>query len=253
MKAIEYKGDLTMKKITSIVLAGAVMLSLGACSGGSRPSDSQVTTTEATTTEATTTTTTEETTTEETTSASSSESETSKSFDEQIPSDGEVFIACGDWSANKIADNILSALRLRTGTTAESFANRFSTPPKYSYSKGVWKFTWGKVKPETNMFGDITIKAGKEDNKIVLDKDSSIKFKIYIEDSDIGTSVYERLSSQIGPDGDSADYLKTGLAINPRRCWKNTSRLYRYQKYDFKWVEITLECKVMSLPESDKE
>ena len=50
-------------------------------------------------------------------------------------------------------------MRIRTNTTAESYANRFSIKPEYSYSKGVWTFKWGKDKPKTNTFGTITIKA----------------------------------------------------------------------------------------------
>ena len=74
-----------MKKILSIVITGAVILSFSACSASSKPSDTSVETTTETTTEATTTTT-EETTTEATTTE-----ETEPGFDDLIPSDGEIY------------------------------------------------------------------------------------------------------------------------------------------------------------------
>ena len=242
-----------MKKMISIILAGAVVLGVSACKGTSNASEvSQAATTAVTTTKATTTTTTEETTTEETTTESSSETEKEKSFDELMPSEGDVFIDFSGKSSTEITENILNAIRLRTGTTAGDYAKRFSTPPKYTYSKGVWSFDWGKNKPKTNTFGKITIKAGKEDNKIVLDQNSTIKFKFYVEDRDIGSLVYDKLCKQISMDGESADYLKAGLAINPKRCGSRKSRLYRYQKYDYKWIEITVECGILPLSDAEQ-
>ena len=113
-----------MKKIMSLVMAGAVMLSLSACSAGSKPSDTSAAsvteTTLGTTTEATTTTTTEETTTEETTTESSAEPEIN--FDEMLPKEGEIFTDFKEQRYDDISDNILKALWLRTGTTAKEYA-----------------------------------------------------------------------------------------------------------------------------------
>ena len=235
-----------MKKIVSLVLAGAFMLSLGACSGSSKASETtQATTTEATTTKAATTTTT----TEETTTESTTETERVPSFDELIPKDGEIFVDLSGKSSTEIAENVLGAMRLRTGTTAESYAKRFSTVPKYTYSKGVWTFDWGKKKLKTNTFDKITITAGKDGDKIVLDQRSAVKVKFFIEEEEIGTNTYDKLRSLISLDGESTDYLKDGLAINPRRSGMNISKLFRYQKYTFKWVEITVQCDIPRVTE----
>ena len=114
-----------MKKIISTVLAGAVMLGLSACSGSSKGDETVVETTMATTTtEATTTTTTEETTTESSEEDYYDESEETLSFDELIPSDGEIFIDFNDKYSVEITENVLKAVRLRTNTPVESYVNR---------------------------------------------------------------------------------------------------------------------------------
>ena len=238
-----------MKKIISTVLAGTIMLGLGACS---KPAESSETTTVVTTTTTTTevtTTTTEETTTESTTE----ETEDEQSFDKLIPSGGEIFVDFSGMKSSEAAENILKAIRLRTNTTAESYANRFEVPPKYSYSKGVWTFDWGKKKPEPNTFGTITITAGNDDGKIVLDEKSSISFKFYIEDYNLGHNTYDRLADAIVDHGESTDYLKGGLAINPRHSTKNISILDRYEKYDFKWCECSLKVGIWPLTDEEKE
>ena len=218
-----------MKKIMSIVLVGAVALSFSACGAGSKPSESTVVTTAATTTEATTTTTTEETTTEETTT------EYVPTFDDLIPKAGEISVDFGDDSTSyQITENIFKALRLRTNTTAEDYANRFDIKPDYKYSKGVWTFSWGKNQPnDDNTFVRIEITADKEDDKIVLTKDSNLFIFFYIRDYNMGDAIYSNLSTKIGPDIDSADYLKDGYAINPGRSYHNFKRLKRMKKYDY--------------------
>lgn len=237
-----------MKKIISTIIAGAVILSLSACSGSSGQSTASVSeTTIATTTEATTTTT-AETTTEETTTTETSESK--PSFDEMIPSEGEIAIDYTDMDSSEIAPNIMKIIRIRTDTTAESFAKRFSTPPAYSYSKGVWTFTWGKKALKNNTVGKLKIKANKDGDKMVFDKDSNISFTVYIEDYEAGTRAYDKIRNQLRDDGD-AEFLKEGLAINPDRCWHRISILHRYKKYDFVGVEIDIRVSIR-LPEEEQ-
>lgn len=234
-----------MKKITSIVLAGAVMLSLSACSKSTDASESSVTaTSEQTTTEATTTTTTEETTTEETTTESSEESEEDLSFDELIPSAGEIYIDFSNKYSNEITDNLLNVLRIRTGTPVEDFVNRFTVKPDYSYEDGVWTFDWGENKPEINTFETMEIIAGNEDNKIILDEDSSVSFMVYIKDKKRGHNVYDQMSEQMGKDLESDEFLKDGLAINPRHCFLEMTCFERYDGWDFVRIEIFVKCRV---------
>ena len=243
-----------MKKIISLVMAGAVMLSLSSCSGGSKPSETVTETTVATTTKATTTTTTEETTTEETTTESSAEPEVN--FDDMIPKEGEIFTDFKDKYYIDISDNILKAFWLRTGTTAADYAARFSKKPSYSYSNGVWTFDWAKKKQKSkkkqknkntqqyDTFGKITIKANKDGDKIVLDEKSSISFTVYIQDLDYGRAVYNMLKKGINK-GMSDAYLKDGLAITPRRCYGHHSMTEKYVGLvTYVGVEITIECKV---------
>ena len=236
-----------MKKILSIVITGAVIISFSACSASSKPSDTSVETTTETTTEATTTTT-EETTTEATTTE-----ETEPGFDDLIPSDGEIFVDFGVKNSSQVSENVLKTMRIRTNTTAESYANRFSIKPEYSYSKGVWTFKWGKDKPKTNTFGTITIKAKNEDGKIVLEEKSSVTVTLLFDETDFSRGVYEQVGNSIVPDGDSSDYLKDGLAINPRNSWKNMSFQVNYQKYTFKGVVATFTCSVKVPSDSENE
>ena len=242
-----------MKKVISTVLAGAVMLSLSACSANSKTTDtgdaSGVETTAVTTTEVTTATTTEETTTES--SDETVTKETTKSFDEMIPSDGEVFVDFSGKFYTESAENIMKAIRIRTGCTAESYAKRFSVKPKYSYSKGVWTFTWGK-NANDNTFQKITIKAKNDNNKIVLDDKSTISFVIYVENRDTGHAIHEEIGEQLSRDGDSDEYLKSGLAINPKRCNYRTTCFDRLTRtIYFVRVELTIECSVMAPAESE--
>ena len=243
-----------MKKIMSLVMAGAVMLSLSACSAGSKPSDTSAAsvteTTQGTTTKATTTTTTEETTTEETTTELSAEPEIN--FDEMLPKEGEIFTDFKEERYDDISDNILKALWLRTDTTAKDYAARFSTKPSYSYSKGVWTFDWTKKKKKKgkstqpyDTFGKITIKANKDGDKIVLDEKSSISFTVYIKDLDTGRAVYNMIKKGISKDGMSDAYLKDGLAITPKRCYYNYSVTEKYKDLiKYVGVEISVKCSV---------
>ena len=234
-----------MKKITSLVLAGAVMLSLSACSKSSDASESSSTaSSEQTTTEATTTTTTEETTTEETTTESSEESEEDLSFDELIPSAGEIYIDFSDKYSIEITENLLKVLRIRTGTPAEEYANRFSVKPDYSYEDGVWTFDWGENKPDINTFVTLEITAGNDNDKIILDEDSSVSFMVYIKDKRRGHNVYDQLSDQMGKDLESDEFLKDGLAINPRHCFLEMTCFERYDGWDFVRIEIFVKCRV---------
>ena len=228
-----------MKKIISTVLAGAVMLGLSACSGSSKGDETVVETTMATTTtEATTTTTTEETTTESSEEDYYDESEENLSFDDLIPSDGEIFIDFNDKYSVEITENVLKAVRLRTNTPVESYVNRFSVKPDYSYEDGIWSFYWDD-KPETNTFETLEIKAGNVDNKIVLDEKSYIYFKISLDNLNMGRWVRDQLKDEIGPYEESDDYLKDGLAINPRDTFRNNSYLENFDGYDFLGIEIT--------------
>ena len=245
-----------MKKIISLVMAGAIMLSLSSCSAGSKPSETVTETTQATTTKATTTTTTEETTTEETTTESSAEPEVN--FDDMIPKEGEIFVDFKDKRYEDIADGMLKALWLRTGTNAADYAARFSKKPSYSYSNGVWTFDWTKKKQKSkkkqknkntqqyDVFGQIKIKANKDGDKIVLDEKSSISFKVYIKDLDIGRAVYYMIKRGISRNGMSDAYLKDGLAITPKRCYNRYSITEKYVGLvTYVGVEISVECSVM--------
>lgn len=251
-----------MKKIMSLVMAGAVMLSMSACSAGSKPSDTSAAsvteTTLGTTTEATTTTTTEETTTEETTTESSAEPEIN--FDEMIPAEGEIFVDFKEKSYEEIAKNVLKALWLRTDTTANDYAARFSKKPAYSYSKGVWSFDWskkkkkGKSKQLYDTFGKIQIKANKDGDKIVLDEKSSISFIVYIKDLDTGRAVYNVIKNEISKNGMSDAYLKDGLAITPKRCFYTYGMCEKYigliTYVDF---EINIKCSVLPAGYAESE
>lgn len=228
-----------MKKIIGIVITGAVILSFSACSASSKPSETSVVETTTQTTTEVTTTTTEETTTEATTTE-----ETEPGFDDLIPSDGEIFVDFGVKNASSVTENVLKTMRIRTNTTAESYANRFSLKPEYSYSKGVWTFKWGKDKPKTNTFGTITINAKNEDGKIVLDKKSSVKVTLLFDNTDFSRGVYEMIGNSIVLDGEPSDYLKDGLAINPRNCVNNYTYQIKYDKYTFKGVVVTFTCAV---------
>ena len=171
-------------------------------------------------------------------------------FDEMIPSDGEIFIDFTDKNPTDIIQNILKITRIRTNTTAESFAKRFSSPPKYSYSKGVWTFTWGKKALKKNTLGKLKIRAKKDGDKMVFDRFSYVSFTIYIEDYDNGTSAYDKLRNQLKGDGDT-EYLKDGLAINPDHCGYKIGILRRYKKYDFVGIEINAEISVR-LPKEEQ-
>lgn len=87
-----------------------------------------------------------------------------------------------------------------------------------------------------------------------LDKyNASISFMLYIEDYNLGHNTYDRLADAIVHHGESTDYLKGGLAINPRHSTKNISILDRYEKYDFKWCECSLKCGIWPLTDEEKE
>ena len=143
-----------MKKTISIVLAGAVLLSLSACSEVFETIDTSVPTITTRTTQATTTTTTTQaTTTEITEEYVMFEQDEYKSFDELIPSDGEIFMDFEGKPSADIAENILKVTRIRTNTTIESYVKRFEIPPEYTYEDGVWSFYWDDENmPETNTF-----------------------------------------------------------------------------------------------------
>lgn len=242
-----------MKKIISTVLAGAVMLSLSACSGSSKATDAgtSATTTRETTTKATTTTTTEETTTESSEEDVIDESEDDESFDSMIPSDGEIYIDLSGKPSYEISENVYNVLRLRTNTTIESYVNRFSVRPEYTYEDGVWYFEWGDEKPETNTFGTLEIRAGNEDGKIVLDQDSSIYLTLSFDDMKLAQRVYNIVSRDIGMDVESDEYLDAGLAINPKNCYNRLTHQDFYDGYTYTGSAITIECKIKLRTESE--
>lgn len=247
-----------MKKIVSTVLAGAVMLSLSACSGSSKETETSATTaqtTTATTTEATTTTTTEETTFETAEEYVMFETEEYKSFDELIPSDGEIFMDFEGKPSVDIAENILNAIRIRTNTPIESYVNRFEIPPEYTYEDGVWSFYWDDENmPETNTFIVLEITAGNEDGKIVLDQDSSVHVKCYMMEEKRCGWVYDRIADEMQMDGESHDFLKGGLAINPRCSRHNISHTDNYQGYvTYIRSEIEITCKTPALTDEELE
>ena len=236
-------GDPTMKKITSIVLAGAVMLSLSACSGSSKNDETTVTTTATTTTEATTTTTTEETTTESSEEDYYDDTEESLNFDDLIPSDGEIFIDFSDKYSVEVTDNVLKVLRLKDNTPVESFVNRFDVKPDYSYEDGIWSFYW-EDKPEINTFDTIEIKADNVDGKIVLTEDSYMNLVFSLDNLKKGRLIHDQLKDEIGPFEDPEDYLTVGLAINPRNTLRNNSYLENFDGYEFLYVQFTFKCYV---------
>ena len=242
-----------MKKLISTVIAGTVVLSLCACSKPAETSASVAETTKATTTQVTTTTTTtEETTTEETEAYVIYEEEEWKSFDELIPSDGEIFMDFLGKNSVEISDNILNATRIRTNTPVETYAKRFEIQPEYTYEDGVWSFYWDDENmPETNTFITLEIKAGNEDGKIVLDQDSSVYIVCYMMEEKRARFVYERLVDETQMDGESNEYLKDGLAINPRRSGHDVSFTGNYDGYDFIRCEIKLRCNIPPLTEED--
>ena len=243
-----------MKKIISTVLAGAVMLSLSACSEVFETIDTSVpTVTTRTTTQTTTaTTTTQATTTETTEEYVMFEQDEYKSFDELIPSDGEIFMDFEGKPSADIAENILKVLRIRTNTPIESYVKRFEIPPEYTYEDGVWSFYWDDENmPETNTFIILEITAGNEDGKIVLDQNSSVHVKCYMMDDERCGWVYERIADEIQWEGESHDYLKGGLAINPRCSGHNFSYTGNYQGFTYIRSEIDIKCNIPPLTDED--
>ena len=272
-----------MKKILSVILAGAVMLSLSACvsnAGSNGPdesieeiqSESEVAEEETSETAVVETSETSDETTiepsDETGVVSSDESVAdpgeavvaeSESGETKVsePSvaafaddktSGKIFINFNKSNYNDIPANVRKIVSLDSTLTPDEFAGRFSTKPKYSYKNGVWTFEWEGNKDSKNTYRLITIKAKNVDNKIVLDKDSRISVSMLFEDHDMAQNVMNRLCETFN-EATPYDILKGGLKIDPDYC-DNYEAIVEDEFTGYGATEVLVEC---SLPNWVKE
>ena len=280
---LEIIGGKTVKKILSVILAGAVMLSLSACvsnAGSNGPdesieeiqSESEVAEEETSETAVVETSETSDETTiepsDETGVVSSDESVAypgeavvaeSESGETKVsePSvaafaddktSGKIFINFNKSNYNDIPANVRKIVSLDSTLTPDEFAGRFSTKPKYSYKNGVWTFEWEGNKDSKNTYRLITIKAKNVDNKIVLDKDSRISVSMLFEDHDMAQNVMNRLCETFN-EATPYDILKGGLKIDPDYC-DNYEAIVEDEFTGYGATEVLVEC---SLPNWVKE
>ena len=280
---LEIIGGKTVKKILSVILAGAVMLSLSACvsnAGSNGPdesieeiqSESEVAEEETSETAVVETSeTSDETTIEpsddtgvvssdesvadpgeavvaESESGETKVSEPSVAAFADDKTSGKIFINFNKSNYNDIPANVRKIVSLDSTLTPDEFAGRFSTKPKYSYKNGVWTFEWEGNKDSKNTYRLITIKAKNVDNKIVLDKDSRISVSMLFEDQDMAQNVMNRLCETFN-EATPYDILKGGLKIDPDYC-DNYEAIVEDEFTGYGATEVLVEC---SLPNWVKE
>lgn len=245
-----------MKKLVSVILAGAVMLGLSACvnnSGANGPdaitdetvSESEVA--EEETSETSETTAEEAVETSDETTAETSAETSVVSSEETVADPDEVIVVAesesketeavkpsiDDFAADKIpgkistdfnevtysdiAEAVLKLVSLGSTQSPDEFADKFSVKPKYSYKNGVWTFEWDENNSSKNSYRQITIKARNVNNKIVLDKNSEISISMLFQDYDKGQEVLNTLSGILAS-GEPYDVLKGELKIDPKYC-----------------------------------
>jgi hypothetical protein len=224
-----------MKKIISAALAGAVMLGLSACAGGtgsvgtdnvteavqSESVQSETVATEAETTAASNETVFESV--DETVTAQSddvavaeseavvAESESSKAVESETSetastenktnsASGDISINFAGKSAAEIAENILKASKIKSGETIESYTNRFSVAPKTSFEGNLWTITWAEDQLSLYSVRQIQILSKGNDNKI--DEDCDVVIIVWIDDADLCAAVSDYIRDH--SDGDSA-------------------------------------------------
>ena len=265
-----------MKKIISVILSGAVMLSLSACAsnaGSNGPdesieeiqSESEVT--EEETSESAVVETSE--TSDETTVEPSDETSVASS-DESVADPGEVVVAESESnvtaasepsvdtyasgakgsisvnlsgkSAQEIADSIIQALRITSNTTAEEYAKQFSGKPEISYSEDTWIFDWSGNKTVTDSFSKVEIKAKKDGNKIVLDKKSEIAVSIWLDDFALAKDVYDKIHNYLVKNNEPEDYLKDNISIIPE--FSNSSSSFSPENVTRGPVKIDVSIKI---------
>ena len=185
-----------MKKIISCVLAGAVMLGLSACAGGTGTAGVDASTeavqSESETTEEATAETSEESTSGETTVLPSkdsadisdvviAESESKKTDKEETntsvsaPEDtktvktevtnanGDIIVDLNGKGSEAIGKIILSAKQLKANETVESYAKRFSITPETSHVGNLWSFDWPESKLSNFSIRKVQIRTKGED------------------------------------------------------------------------------------------
>ena len=235
-----------MKKIISVILAGAVMLSLSACvsnAGSNGPdesieeiqSESEVAEEETSETAVVETSETSDESSVVSSDESIVESVTAPSDDVVVAESesnvtavsepsvdtyasgakGSISVNLSGKSAQEIADSLIQALRITSNTTAEEYAKQFSSKPEISYSEDTWIFDWSGNKTVTDSFSKVEIKAKKDGNKIVLDKKSEIAVSIWLDDFALAKDVHDKIHNYLVKNNEPEDYLKDNISIIP--------------------------------------
>jgi len=210
-----------MKKIISAVLAGAVMLGLSACAGGTGPVGTENVTEEVQSEsevaeEETATTNDEVVVAESETETPSDDVVVAESFTTPVEdvvvaeseSNGNVVIKQSEnvsadvstdtaarnimvdftgKSAKDIAENIMSASKIQSGETIESYLSRFSITPNTSCDGNLWTLTWPEDKLTLFSVRQIQIKTTGDNNTI--DEDCDVVTVVWIDDEDLCTEV----------------------------------------------------------------
>ncbi len=261
-----------MKKIISVILSGAVMLSLSACvsnAGSNGPDESiEEIQSESEVTEEEITESTEETASPSDETVIESSNET---IDESVtaPSDdvvvaesesnvtaasepsvdtyasgakGSISVNLSGKSAQEIADSLLQALRITSNTTAEEYAKQFSGKPEISYSEDTWIFDWSGNKTVTDSYSKVEIKAKKDGNKIVLDKKSEIAVSIWLDDFALAKDVYDKIHNYLVKNNEPEDYLKDNISIIPE--FSNSSSSFSPENVTRGPVKIDVSIKI---------
>ena len=260
-----------MKKIISVILSGAVMLSLSACvsnAGSNGPdesieeiqSESEVTEEEITESTEETASPSDETviessneTIDESVTAPSddvvvAESESNvtaasePSVDTYAGAKGSISVNLSGKSAQEIADSIIQALRITSNTTAEEYAKQFSGKPEISYSEDTWIFDWSGNKTVTDSYSKVEIKAKKDGNKIVLDKKSEIAVSIWLDDFALAKDVHDKIDKFLVKNEEPKDYLKDNISIIPE--FSNSSLSFSPENVTRGPVKIDVSIKI---------
>ena len=184
-----------MKKMISAVLAGAVILSLSACTSNTETVD---TTEAAKEVQAVTETTQEETVASSSENTESEQSETDLTENETNTETGKILVDYTGMSVEDIAGNILKASKIKAGETIGSYSARFSITPEVSFEGNLCTLTWPEDKLTLFSIRQVQIMTNGGDNGI--DEDCDVVVIAWFDDDVLCTDVSDYIRDHSDPE-----------------------------------------------------